>query len=203
MTWIKICGITSEGALDAAVDAGADAVGFVVEPSSPRAITTAQAHTFAKRSRIRTYLVTVDRTPEEMAELASDTGVDGVQPHGRHSSAAVDAALTMGLSVLRPVSVSAKGPQIAVDTIPSQALPLFDTAASGRHGGTGTVFDWNLLPDTKRNYVLAGGLSIDNVADAIATVSPYGVDASSQLESSQGVKDPDMIVEFINRVRST
>jgi phosphoribosylanthranilate isomerase len=202
MTWIKICGITSERALDAAIEAGADAVGFVVDTSSPRAVTKDHARILVQRADIPTYLVTVDRTSEDVAALAIEIGVDGVQPHGRHAAAAVDVALDLGLAVLRPVRVTVDGPQMGLDAVPPGAVPLFDTAVSGRHGGTGSTFDWDLLPDTQRDYVLAGGLGVDNVADAIATVQPYGIDASSRLESAPGVKDPDMIWAFINRVRS-
>jgi phosphoribosylanthranilate isomerase len=203
MTWIKICGITSVEALDAAVGAGADAVGFVLDPESPRNIDADLAAALCERAEVLTYVVTVDRRAAEVVTLATSIGVDGVQSHGRYVSEAVPLALQEGLRVLRPVRVTQSGPETEMDDVPAGAVPLFDTGVLHRHGGTGSTFDWGLLPDTKRDFVLAGGLGPDNVGAAIAVMHPYGVDASSRLESAPGVKDPDMIRAFIERVRST
>jgi phosphoribosylanthranilate isomerase len=79
---------------------------------------------------------------------------------------------------------------------------LFDTAVSGLHGGTGTAFDWSLLAEVHDPFVLAGGLGPDNVAEAIAVIRPFGVDASSRLEVAPGIKDPDSIRAFIKEAKS-
>lgn len=202
MTWVKVCGITSVDALDAAVGAGTDAVGFVLDPTSPRSIDIDLAGNLSERSSVTTYLVTADRQPTEVLEMARSIGVDGVQCHGQCASEVADAALESGLRVLRPIRVTEDGPQTILDDVPFGAMPLFDAGLSNRHGGTGTTFDWRLLPRTDRGFVLAGGLGPDNVAKAIAMVQPWGVDASSRLESAPGVKDPDRIRAFIERVRS-
>ena len=86
--------------------------------------------------------------------------------------------------------------------IPRGALPLLDTASDAVHGGTGTSFDWGLIDDEYRPFVLAGGLGVDNVGSAIRTVRPHGVDASSRLETVPGRKDPDTIRAFIEEAKS-
>jgi len=80
-------------------------------------------------------------------------------------------------------------------------MPLLDTHRAGAHGGTGEQFDWALIPDLGRRYVLAGGLGPDNVEEAVRRVAPWGVDASTGLESSPGVKDPERVRAFVERAR--
>ena len=84
-------------------------------------------------------------------------------------------------------------------TVEEGQIPLLDTYRAGVHGGTGEVFDWDKIPDLARPFVLAGGLGPDNVAEAIGRVAPWGVDASSGLESAPGVKDPERIRAYVER----
>ena len=202
MTWVKVCGITSEAARDAAVESGADAVGFVLAPSSPRAVDVATARALITGVEIGTFLVTVDMPPDDLVALVEATGARGVQPHGAHRHDVAVVALSLGLDVLLPVAVGAAGPRDEVDEVARGAIPLLDTADDGVHGGTGRVFAWDLVAGLHRPFVLAGGLGPDNVADAIHAVRPWGVDASSRLESAPGVKDPDTIRAFVARARA-
>lgn len=202
MTWVKICGITDEAALDAAVDGEADAVGFVLAPGSPRQLSVDRAADLMRAVPISRFIVTVDLTPAEALSLAEATGADGIQNHGLHVTEVAAEAVDAGYLSLHPVRVTPEGPETDAASIPSQSLPLFDTALAGTHGGTGIAFDWGILDSLGRPFVLAGGLGVDNVAEAIAMLDPFGVDASSSLEVSPGVKDPATIAEFITRAKA-
>jgi phosphoribosylanthranilate isomerase len=203
MTWVKICGITDEAALDAAVEGGADAVGFVLAPGSPRQLSVDRAADLMRAVPISCFIVTVDLTPAEALTFAEATSADGIQSHGLHATEVAAEAVEAGYLSLHPVGVSELGPEADLQSIPSQSLPLFDTSLDGLVGGTGVTFDWSLLDSPGRPFVLAGGLGVDNVAEAIATVRPFGVDASSRLETSPGVKDPAAISDFITRAKAT
>jgi phosphoribosylanthranilate isomerase len=202
MTWVKICGITDESALDAAVNGGADAVGFVLATNSPRRLDVEEAARLMKGVPIARFIVTVDLSPSEALSAAEATRADGIQNHGRHATEVAAEAIEAGYLALHPVTVGEKGADIDLRAIPSQAMPLFDTASATKHGGTGVTFDWQLLDSPGRPFVLAGGLGVDNVAEAIASVRPFGVDASSRLETSPGKKDPGTIAAFIERAKS-
>lgn len=202
MTWVKICGITDERALAAAVEAGADAVGFVLTADSPRRLDIERAADLMDGVPIARFIVTVDFSPSEALSAAEATGADGIQNHGLNATAVAAEAIDAGYLALHPIRVDDDGPSIELATVPSQALPLFDTASSTSHGGTGVTFDWELLDSPGRPFILAGGLGVDNVAEAIASVQPFGVDASSSLETSPGKKDPGTIVAFIERAKS-
>lgn len=197
-TWVKVCGIRTDADLRAAEQAGADAVGLMLAPS-PRRIRPEDARKLAARASIETFLVLVDATPAEVLDLAGHIGASGVQPHGSGAAEAAAAARRAGLAVLRPVRVS--GP-VDLSGIPDDQVPLLDAAVDGLHGGTGTGFDRSLVGDPGRRWVMAGGLRPDTVADAIAELRPWGVDASSGLESSPGVKDPDLIARYVQEAKS-
>ena len=201
MTWVKICGITREDALAAAHEGGADAVGLVIAASSPRAVTLEGARRLIARSELPAFLVSVDATPTEIERAVEQTGAAGVQPHGEHRADVVAMATQRGWKALYPIPVGGEAFTAPVD-LPAGAIPILDTASGSQHGGTGVTFDWRLIDDALRPFVLAGGLGVDNVADAIRTVEPYGVDASSRLETVPGVKDPDTILAFIEEAKS-
>ena len=198
MTWVKVCGLTREEDVAVAVEAGADAVGFIVAPRSPRRIGVDRVRSLVEGVVATTVLVTVDLSPDALLEAAAAGGVDGVQPHGRHQAEAVRAALDAGLTVLQPIPV-------APGANPHQSLPgataLYDRASPGRHGGTGRTFDWSLLADVPPPFVLAGGLGPDNVREAILAVHPYGVDAASLLEAAPGVKDHGKVAAFVREAK--
>jgi phosphoribosylanthranilate isomerase len=201
MTWVKVCGITDEPALEAAIEGGADAVGFVLFPGSPRFLAIDRATSLMDGVPIATFIVTVDLTPAEALVAAEYTGARGIQNHGLYATEVAAEAVDAGYLSLHPVRVGLEGPELDARDIPDQSMPLFDTASANDHGGTGVVFDWNVLTEPGRPFVLAGGLGPDNVAQAIQTVRPFGVDASSRLESEPGVKDPSSIHAFIEQAK--
>lgn len=197
MTWVKVCGLSRPTEVEAAVAAGADAVGFVFYEPSPRNITPERARALGQSAGVLTVAVTVDLDPDSLLHIADLAGVGAVQPHGANAAGAAAAAVDAGLAVLRPVKVA--GP-VDLSDVSGDELPLLD---SDLIGGTGATFDWSWLGDIDRPFVLAGGLGPDNVGDAIARVGPWGVDASSGLESAPGVKDLARVTAFVNRAKGS
>jgi len=201
VAWVKVCGLTREEDVSAAVVAGADAVGFVLAESSPRCVSVVRATKLADGIPVMRFLVTTDLEAEPALEALSAVGADGLQPHGRSAAAAAQAAADMGYLVLRPVSVGDELDAGEVEALPKRQIPLLDTADAVLHGGTGRTFKWAAAGQLDRRFVLAGGLGPDNVAAAIATAKPWGVDASSRLEVEPGVKDHGKVAAFIEEAR--
>lgn len=192
MTWIKICGLTSLRDAAAALDAGADALGFVLA-QSPRRMSPAEVLRIRKKlpAHALVIAVLVDATAREARALLEAGVADRLQLHGR---------VPPGLPCSYP-SVS-ELPWTADDT-PRQRLPpllLFDAA---RAGGTGWKADWDAARRLARRtrVILAGGLEAGNVAEAVRRVRPFGVDASSGVESRPGVKDLGKVRRFCDAVR--
>lgn len=197
MTWVKVCGLTREEDVAAAVGAGADAVGFVLSEESPRHVSVARATKLADGIPAMRFLVTTDFDAEPALEALSAVGADGLQPHGRRAASAARAAVEMGYLVLRPVPVGDDLDAAAIEGLPDGQIPLLDTADAVLHGGTGRTFHWAAAAQLERRFVLAGGLGPDNVSAAISAVRPWGVDASSRLEVEPGIKDHGKVAAFI------
>ncbi|MUV88428.1 phosphoribosylanthranilate isomerase [Natronomonas sp. CBA1123] len=201
MTRVKVCGTTTHEDLDAVVEAGADAVGFIVDVSvdTPREITAKRAVELSRAAPpfVTTVLVTMPETPEETVALASRIQPDVVQVHGE---------LTPGdLAFL-----SAKIHGDVVKAVSPESAPAYDTVAdallvdsldSDGAGGTGETHDWErtreLVETLESPVVLAGGLTPDNVAAAVETVRPFGVDVASGVESDPGRKDTAAVSAFV------
>lgn len=198
MTWVKVCGLRNALDVAAAADAGADAIGLVLA-DSPRRVEADVAARLARSSPLPVFLLMVGAVPAEMLDLARFIGASGIQPYGSTAPEVAAAAVRAGLSVLRPVAV---GRQVVEIDVPADQIPLFDNAAPGRWGGSGVAFDHDRLPALDRPWVLAGGLDGSNVAEAIRRTGAWGVDASSRLESSPGIKDPDLIRSFVESAKS-
>ena len=196
MTWVKVCGLTRIEDIAAAEAAGADAIGLVLVPESPRAITVDRAAELAAAVTTSAVLLTKDFLPEDLVAAALAVGVDAVQLYGDHASESAEMAAAVGLFVLRPVEVD-----FELALIPEAHVPLFDNRSGSHLGGSGLPFDHHLVPITDRRFVLAGGLGPDNVADAIRATRPWGVDASSRLETRPGVKDHDLIARFVREAK--
>lgn len=193
--WVKICGLTTREGVEAAVAAGADAVGFVFAPSR-RQVTAAQATQLAHGvpRRIPRVAVMSHPTQSQLDEVWSSFRPDVLQTDVEDL---LTLRLPMGLVVL-PVVRSGVG--LRPDLHPKQARVLFEGPVSG----VGSTSDWHSAALLARStqLVLAGGLNATNVADAIAAVRPFGVDVSSGVEASPGVKDPARIHEFVRRARA-
>ena len=200
MTWVKVCGLSRRHEVDAAVEAGADAVGFVAVPSSPRFLDLDRIAGLVEGvpPTVRRILLTIDLSPGELQEAVAVTGVDGVQPYGLRAPEAASAAAAAGLFVLQPLRVGDIG---GFPEPVAGVLPLFDTHRPGRHGGTGEVFDWAVLDNEDGDYVVAGGLFPDNVAALVRRLRPWGVDASSRLEVRPGMKDIGKVAAFVEEAK--
>jgi phosphoribosylanthranilate isomerase len=197
MVRVKICGITNlEDAL-MAVEAGVDALGFVFVEKSPRCVSTQKvAAIIAKLPPfVQTVGLFVDADAERINWVADFCGLDLVQLHGDEEPDVVGDIRRRVIKAFR-VKDTASLAALAKYQV---AGYLLDAWSPDAHGGTGKVFDWNLTRELagSRPIILAGGLSPDNVRDAIDIVKPYGVDVSSGVETSPGKKDPYKVRKFI------
>ncbi|WP_456020933.1 phosphoribosylanthranilate isomerase [Pseudomonas protegens] len=198
----KICGITRiEDAL-AAVEAGADAIGFVFYAKSPRAVSVQQARAIiqALPPFVTTVGLFVNASRCELGEILDAVPLDLLQFHGDE---AVEDCEGWHRPYIKALRVKA-GDDIAaaVDAYPSASGVLLDTYVEGVPGGTGEAFDWSLIPQSlSKPLILAGGLTPENVADAVARVKPYAVDVSGGVEASKGIKDHAKVRAFIDAVR--
>lgn len=201
MTRIKICGLTREADVDAAVACGADAIGLMLYPKSARAVTAARAGALARRLSpfVTPVLVLVNPTPDELAAGLEAVPNALLQFHGDETPAQCDAA---GRPYLRAVRM-APGVDLldfASDFPRAQGL-LLDAHFDG-YGGGGKAFDWSLIPDgVPAPVVLSGGLNPASVTDGIARVRPWAVDVSSGVESAKGIKDAALMRRFCEAVR--
>ena len=194
--FLKICGLTNEGDAAHAVAAGATALGVVFAPSSPRCVSPDRARDIVEAvpAEVPVVGVFVNAPLEEIVAVVAHTGIRIVQLHGDEPERYA-AALKMPL--LRAAGVDA-----ALDAWPTATL-LLDAVSSAERGGTGRRVDWERAAAVarRRKTVLAGGLTADNVAEAIATVRPFGVDVSSGVEASPGRKDRDKVSRFLENAR--
>jgi phosphoribosylanthranilate isomerase len=198
--WVKICGLTRREDVAAAVAAGADAVGFVIAPS-PRRVDAGAVPELAAGIGATAVLVTADLAPDALLGAAGSAGVGVVQVTGAHADAAAATARAAGYRVIHAIGVpddaDAERVRREVAAIAAEDIPLLDARRPGRRGGTGTVFDWAATDRVSRRFVLAGGLGPDNVAYAVARTGAWGVDASSRLEVSPGIKDPTKMEAYV------
>ncbi len=204
MTWVKVCGLRRASDIAVATAAGADAIGLVLA-DSPRRVEPDLARRLAAGSELPVYLVLVGARPSEALDLAGYIGAAGIQPHGERAAHTAAAAVKAGLAVLRPVRVGPMllGPEGVAGEVPSDQIPLLDRHHPDLEGGTGLRIDPEWIPDMDREWVLAGGLGPDNIREAVMALHPWGVDASSGLESSPGTKDPALIEAFVERAKKT
>ena len=207
---VKICGITRKEDLDAAVEAGADAVGFVVGvASSPRNLSLKEAETLIRQVPlfVKSVLVTVPQSIDDFAPYKK-LNPDVIQIHGDnlHASASIRMKLPSTM-LIRGVNAQVANDLEAV----AKASKLFDAVlldsfVEGQYGGTGVVHDWELSRSVRKviqpkPLILAGGLNPENVAEAVRTVEPYAVDVSSGVEQKPRVKSHKKIVEFIKNAK--
>ena len=210
-TLVKICGLSTPEMLDIALDAGADAVGFVFFPPSPRNISFERARELSSRVKGRAAKVAnvVDADDTMLTDIVEALRPDMLQLHGKETPERMSAIQArFGLPVMKALAIKTKAD---LDAIPMYAKGadrlLFDARApkdATRPGGLGKPFDWHLLEDLNLAvpFTLSGGLRADNVGEALRITRAPGVDVSSGVESAPGVKDPEKIRAFIRAARS-
>lgn len=203
MTRVKICGITRIEDGLAAAHAGADAIGLVFAPASPRRVTAEQAAAIvaALPPFVSSVALFVDPKAEEVRAVLERLRPDLLQFHGDEPP---DFCAAFGLPYLKAARVRPGLDllQYAATYAGARGL-LLDAYHPDSHGGTGQRFDWDLIPsDMPRPVVLAGGLNPDNVAAAVSRVRPWAVDVSSGVERIKGIKDAHLIARFIREVHN-
>jgi len=202
-TRVKICGITRVEDALAAAQAGADAIGLVFEPKSPRYVGFKQAAAIA--CALPPYVTVVglfvDAAPETVHEALRHVNLDLLQFHGNESPEycrAFPKPYVKAIHMTSDVDLHAEERRFA-----AAAGLLLDSYSKAAAGGTGEAFDWGRVPkDLNKPIILAGGLALENVTDAIRKLRPYAVDVSSGVEQTKGIKDTNKIAAFIAAVRN-
>lgn len=210
---VKICGLRTHQAIDAAIGAGASHYGLVFYPRSPRNVTLDQAAELANgaRGRITSVALVVDAGDDLIDRIAAEVCPDMFQLHGSETpERAMEIRKRTGLPIIKAISVGAPGDTNRARAYDTAAdLILFDAKPAKDHagalpGGNGLAFDWRLLEPVrgKLRFMLSGGLTPDNVADAIRLTGAALVDVSSGVEKSPGEKDPALIRRFTEAARN-
>jgi phosphoribosylanthranilate isomerase len=208
---VKICGLSTRETLDVALDAGANMVGFVFFPPSPRHLGLEAARDLGKlpQPRVSKVALTVDADDATLEGIVAALQPDILQLHGRETVARVrDIKRKFSLPVMKAIAVETRADLSALPGYAEVAdRILFDARApreATRPGGLGAVFDWHILEDLdlKVPFMVSGGLRAGNVAEAVRVTRAGGVDVSSGVERAPGLKDPEMIRAFIKAART-
>lgn len=212
--WIKICGTTSLADAELAIDAGADAVGFVFAPS-PRRVTAQQVVAITSKlpQTVEKIGVFSETAFDEISAAVLKAGLSGVQLHfdaPTGLTASLRNRFGHELRIVRVLRFNAQTPPAPPALIedPNADAVLVDSCSKTGAGGTGVAYDWNLAADTlfrksaARKFIAAGGLTAANVAQAIALLNPWGIDVASGVESAPGRKDPATLRAFIAGARA-
>jgi phosphoribosylanthranilate isomerase len=209
---IKICGLSTPETLAAALDAGADMVGFVRFAKSPRHVTLDLGHRLSlqAKGRAQRVVLLVDPGDEEVAQAIEAINPDLIQLHGRETPERVAEIRSMvRRPVMKALGIAEKSDLTALVSYAGGAEPILLDAKPPRTpdalpGGNGVSFDWGLLNglDPRLSFMLSGGLDPDNVAEAIRVTRPFAVDVSSGVESGPGLKDPARIKAFVKAART-
>ena len=199
----KVCGITNPGDAREAAEAGADAIGLIFA-ESPRRVGVEAAHEIsgALPEDVLKVGVFVDAEPEDVLRIASEVGLDLAQLHGDETPETVAAIRDAGLPVMKALRV--RNAQTLADIQSYEAdLFMLDAWSARVRGGTGETFDWRLAKSVKGrgNIVVSGGLTPENVREAVEFFEPYGVDASSSLEERPGKKSGERVRRFVRAAK--
>jgi phosphoribosylanthranilate isomerase len=186
---VKICGITNQKDATAAVEAGANALGFNFYPGSPRCISPDIAAGIASPTGVRRVGIFVDESPGRIDEIARAASLDVAQLHGHETQSGYPA-----MTVWKAVRVNGGFDPAAIG-VAAEAI-LLDGPANGQ------TFDWEVARALSLRIILAGGLDASNVAQAVSVVRPWGVDACSRIESAPGKKDHKKMTEFLQAART-
>lgn len=203
MVFTKVCGITNPGDAREAADAGADAIGLIFA-ESPREVNVEEARriSVALPDGVLKVGVFVDAEPEEVLETAREVGLDLAQLHGDETPETVAAIRGAGLPVMKALRVRNAEALAEIQSYGADLIMLDAWSARAR-GGTGETFDWGLAKSVKGrgNIVVSGGLTPENVREAIEFFEPYGVDASSSLEEKPGKKSGERVRRFVRAAK--
>lgn len=208
MTAVKICGLKDTRARDAAAKAGARFAGFVFYPKSPRNITIEEAAPLVKQAPASLTSIGLFVNPDDdlLNRVLASVPLGMIQLHGDETPQRVaQIKSTFGKPVMKALRIAGPDDLTQVGAYAAQSdWLLFDAKIEGIVGGTGQAFDWSILSGFKpgKPWMLAGGLTADNVAAALATLTPDAVDVSSGVESAPGIKDPCKITAFIESVHA-
>jgi phosphoribosylanthranilate isomerase len=201
--FVKVCGVTRPEDAVFAVDAGAHAIGVNLVPTSPRRVDLPVAKRIANAVSGRATVVAVvaDLSASDMKDVRESTGIEWLQLHGSESNETLREVLPNAFKAVRIGSASDVALVVSFDG----DRVLVDAKVSGQLGGTGATFDWTLVRQLSksRKVVLAGGLTPENVREAIRVVDPWGVDVASGVERDPGIKDPLKVLAFIDAVRAS
>jgi phosphoribosylanthranilate isomerase len=192
----KVCGITNQPDADAAIAAGATAIGFNFYPKSPRYIAPELAARIATPGALRVGVFVNEPAPR-IVEIAQTAALDVAQLHGDETPAQYPTAIT----VWKAARVSPDFDFSQFDGSPAEAL-LLDGPAAELYGGAGHTFDWTQAHNTRHRIIVAGGLDASNVARAISLAQPWGVDSCSRIESSPGKKDHIKMIDFLHAAKA-
>ena len=199
---VKLCGITRLVDARAAVRHDADAIGFVFWKGSPRRVSAAHARSIARALPpfVTKVGVFVNASAREVARIAQQVGLDVIQLHGDEDPATYRG---VGVPIVKAVSVTDRASIAAACAYPDEVTVLVDAKDPVRRGGTGQVADWRLARTvaSRRRILLAGGLTASNVVQAVRAVRPWGIDVSSGIEVSPGVKSEAAIARLMRAVR--
>jgi phosphoribosylanthranilate isomerase len=202
MTRVKVCGIRRREDALLAVELGADALGFVFWPGSPRAVAVEQVReiTDALPSFVSTVGVFVNQPLPEIMAMAASARLTTIQLHGDEDASVY---AECGRRVIKALPVGADFTLSAVDSVPAEMTVLLDAHDPVRRGGTGRPIEWTLATAAARlrPVILSGGLTSENVGRAVETVHPYAVDVSSGVESAPGIKDEGKLRAFFAALR--
>jgi phosphoribosylanthranilate isomerase len=208
---VKICGLSTHETLDAALDAGADMVGFVFFPPSPRHLGLEKARELGKQAKGRAVKValSVDADDATLANIVDALQPDILQLHGKETVARVrDIKQKFSLRVMKAIAVETSADLAALPGYAAVADHILFDARAPKHatrpGGLGATFDWHVLENValKIPFMVSGGLNAANVAEAVRVTRAGGVDVSSGVERAPGIKDPAMIRAFIRAARA-
>ena len=202
-TRVKICGITRAQDAELVAASGAHAMGMIFYKKSPRNVSIEHAHTIIHgiEPYLTTVAVVVNPVNEDLRQLATDVGIDRIQFHGNESPSECEKSIRPYYKTLRVNQQNDLVEQL--NRYNQVSAFLLDTYVKGLPGGTGETFNWRILDQLSINkpVILAGGLTPDNVYDAILAVQPYAVDVNSGVEIKPGIKDAIKINEFIIAVQ--
>ena len=202
-TRIKICGITSLSSAAAAIEAGVDALGFNMYERSIRFIGVDAANEILRElpsSTIKVGLF-VNHSEDEVLSITQRCSFDVLQFHGDEDNSFCASFSKPFMKAIRVGGETDIASEVA--RYPDSVAVLLDSLVKGKFGGTGISFDWQNVPKLTKPLFLAGGLDVNNVSEAVRTVSPYAVDVSGGVESSPGEKDPELIRAFVHAVQAT